>query len=80
MKHIFKKDFQVDIAIIKSYIKKTEPSAKQLQSFIEARLWSKGQDIKEIEVEHEDGHFYVVNIYGTNRHYVSLYFPWRNDE
>lgn len=78
MKDIFTDDFRQAVINLKTYTAHRKPSAEQLQAFAESQLWLVN-GIKDIEVEHEDGH-YVVNIYLKNKHYISLYFPGDDEE
>lgn len=85
MKDIFTDDFKQAVINLKTYTAHRKPSAEQLQAFTESQLWLVNDikslnSIKSIEVEHEDGHYYVVNIYLKNKHYISLYFPGDDEE
>lgn len=79
MKDVFTDDFKQAVINLKTYTAHRKPSAEQLQAFVESQLWLT-PDIKNIEVEHEDGHYYVVNIYLKSKHYISLYFPGDDEE
>lgn len=79
MDGIFTNEFKKALFRVEAYIRHRKPNAEQLQAFVESQFWV-ANEIKDIEVEHEDGHFYVVNIYLKNKHYISLYFPGEDEE
>ena len=79
MDGIFIYDFKKALFKIEAYIRHRGPNAEQLQAFVESQLWA-ANEVKDIEVEHKDGHFYVINIYLMNKHYISLYFPGEGEE